>query len=57
LNPATSDYLYYVRNPDRDDGAHNFYSNGAEFERGVQALRQWERERDAEEARKKAQTR
>jgi UPF0755 protein len=50
LNPATSDYLYYVRNPDRDDGAHNFYSNGAEFERGVQALRQWERERDAKKA-------
>ena len=53
LNPATSDYLYYVRNPDRDDGAHNFYSNGAEFETGVQALRRWERERDAEEAKKK----
>jgi peptidoglycan lytic transglycosylase G len=53
LNPAKSDYLYYVRNPDRDDGAHNFYSNGAEFETGVQALRKWERERDAEEARKK----
>jgi len=54
LNPATSDYIYYVRNPDRDDGAHNFYSNGAEFETGVQALRKWERERDEEENRKKA---
>jgi UPF0755 protein len=53
LNPVQSDYLYYVRNPDRDDGAHNFYSNGGEFETGVQALRRWERERDAEEARKK----
>jgi UPF0755 protein len=53
LNPANSDYLYYVRNPDRDDGAHNFYSNGSEFESGVQALRKWERERDEEEARKK----
>ena len=53
LNPATSDYLYYVRNPDRDDGAHNFYSNGGDFETGVQALRRWERERDAENARKK----
>jgi len=52
LNPATSDYLYYVRNPDRDDGAHNFYSNGAEFETGVQALRRWERERDKREAEK-----
>jgi len=56
LNPATTDYLYYVRNPARDDGAHNFYSNGAEFETGVQALRKWERDRD-EESRKKAQER
>ncbi len=53
LNPATSDYLYYVRNPARDDGAHNFYNNGSEFETGVQALRKWERERDLEEAKKK----
>lgn len=53
LYPVTSDYLYYVRNPARDDGAHNFYSNSAEFETGVQALRKWERERDEEEARKK----
>ena len=52
LNPATSDFLYYVRNPDRDDGAHNFYNNGAEFETGVQALRRWERERDKREAEK-----
>ena len=53
LNPVESDYLYYVRNPARDDGAHNFYSNGSEFETGVQALRKWEGERDAEEARKR----
>ena len=53
LNPVQSDYLYYVRNPARDDGAHNFYSNGGDFETGVQALRKWERDRDAEEARKK----
>jgi len=53
LNPEQTDYLYYVRNPDRDDGAHNFYSNGSDFETGVQALRKWERERDAEEARKR----
>jgi len=53
LNPTTTDYLYYVRNPDRDDGAHNFYTSSAEFEKGVQALREWERERDLEEAKKK----
>jgi UPF0755 protein len=46
LNPANTDYLYYVREPSRNDGAHNFYNNGADFERGVQALRDWERERD-----------
>jgi UPF0755 protein len=56
VNPATTDYLYYVRNPDRDDGAHNFYSSGGDFETGVQALRRWERERDAEEARKKRES-
>ena len=56
LNPVTSDYLYYVRNPDRDDGAHNFYSNGGDFETGVQALRRWERERDEEEARRKRES-
>jgi UPF0755 protein len=46
LYPVTSDFLYYVRNPERNDGAHNFYTNGADFETGVQALRKWERERD-----------
>ena len=53
LNPSSTEYLYYVRNPDRYDGAHNFYSSSAEFEKGVQALRNWERQRDLEEARKK----
>lgn len=48
LNPATTDFLYYVRDPARNDGAHNFYSNGADFQRGVEALRKWERERDAQ---------
>lgn len=47
LSPAETDYLYYVREPARDDGAHNFYNNPADFERGVQALRNWERLRDA----------
>jgi UPF0755 protein len=50
LYPAETDYLYYVRNPDRNDGAHNFYNNEADFNQGVQALRNWERERDAREA-------
>ncbi|HEY0408519.1 MAG TPA: endolytic transglycosylase MltG [Pyrinomonadaceae bacterium] len=50
LNPASTDFLYYVRNPERNDGAHNFYNNAADFDRGVQALRNWERERDARNA-------
>lgn len=47
LNPATTSYLYYVREPSRNDGAHNFYDNEADFQRGVQALRNWERNRNA----------
>lgn len=47
LNPAQTDYLYYVREPSRDDGAHNFYSNEKDFGQGVQALRNWEQQRDA----------
>jgi UPF0755 protein len=47
LKPAQTDYLYYVRDPSRNDGAHNFYSNDADFQRGVQALREWERNRNA----------
>ncbi|HEX8710144.1 MAG TPA: endolytic transglycosylase MltG [Pyrinomonadaceae bacterium] len=46
LHPSQTDYLYYVREPSRNDGTHNFYNNSADFERGVQALRNWERERD-----------
>ena len=53
LYPETTDYLYYVRNPARDDGAHNFYASSADFETGVQALRKWERERDEEQGRQK----
>jgi peptidoglycan lytic transglycosylase G len=47
LSPAQTDFIYYVREPSRNDGAHNFYSNEADFQRGVQALREWERNRNA----------
>ncbi|HEV7843818.1 MAG TPA: endolytic transglycosylase MltG [Pyrinomonadaceae bacterium] len=50
LYPAQTAHLYYVREPARNDGAHNFYDNEADFSRGVQALRNWERERDARSA-------
>lgn len=52
LNPASTDYLYYVREPSRDDGAHNFYSNDRDFSQGVQTLRNWEQQRDANDASK-----
>ena len=55
LNPTETDYLYYVREPSRNDGAHNFYSNERDFGSGVQALRGWEQKRDSENARKKAE--
>jgi UPF0755 protein len=48
LSPAPTDYLYYVREPSRDDGAHNFYATESEFQRGVQKLREWERTRDSQ---------
>ncbi|MBV8857080.1 MAG: endolytic transglycosylase MltG [Acidobacteria bacterium] len=47
LGPAQTDFIYYVREPSRNDGAHNFYDNEADFQRGVQALREWERNRNA----------
>ncbi len=47
LNPAETDYLFYVREPSRNDGAHNFYSNDSDFGNGVRALRNWEQQRDA----------
>lgn len=43
LNPAQTEYLYYVREPSRDDGAHNFYVKESDFQKGVKALRDWER--------------
>lgn len=46
LNPAKTDYLYYVRNVELDDGSHKFYSSAAEFEKGKAEYQRWlERER------------
>ena len=56
LNPAQTNYLYYVRDPARNDGAHNFYANDRDFSQGVQALRNWERQRDSENAARKGQS-
>ena len=56
LNPGRTDFLYYVRDPARNDGAHNFYGSDGDFNKGVQALRDWERQRDFENAQPKNQT-
>lgn len=52
LYPAQTDYIYYVREPARNDGKHNFYSNSSDFEKGVQALREWEQQQRAADASK-----
>lgn len=57
LRPAQTDYLYYVREPARQDGAHNFYADEQSFEKGVQALRAWEQRRNALERVSKSEAR
>jgi UPF0755 protein len=41
LYPTPSDYLFYVRNVDADDGSHWFYSSASEFEKGKAKYQQW----------------
>lgn len=46
LNPASTDYIYYVLNVEKNDKSHRFYSTAAEFERGKAAYQAWlEKER------------
>ena len=44
LNPAQSDYLYFVVDVTKNDGSHKFSATSAEHDRAVQLLRQQERE-------------
>ena len=41
LHPAQTDFLYYVRNVDLNDGSHWFYASAAEFETGKAKYQQW----------------
>lgn len=41
LNPAQTDFIFYVLDPNRSDGSHNFYNNAAEFERGKAVYQKW----------------
>ncbi len=46
LNPATTDYIYYVRNVQANDGSHWFYASASDFERGKTEYQRWlEKER------------
>ncbi|HKG06519.1 MAG TPA: endolytic transglycosylase MltG [Pedobacter sp.] len=46
LNPAVTNYIYYVLNVEKNDKSHRFYSTAAEFERGKAAYQAWlEKER------------
>ncbi len=41
LNPATTDYIFYVLNVEKNDGSHHFYASAADFERGKRAYQIW----------------
>lgn len=44
LNPANTDYLYFVVDVTRNDGSHFFSAKSSDHERAVAALRQWEKQ-------------
>lgn len=41
LNPASTNYIYYVLNVEKNDKSHHFYATAAEFERGKAAYQAW----------------
>lgn len=41
LEPAKTDYIFYVLNVEKNDGSHNFYASAAEFEKGKAAYQIW----------------
>ncbi len=54
LNPAQTDYLFYVRNVDLNDGTHWFYSSAAEFEKGKAKYQKWLEEQRQEKRQSEA---
>jgi UPF0755 protein len=52
LHPAQTNYLYYVRNVELNDGSHWFYASAAEFEVGKAKYQQW---LEQERAKKRAE--
>ncbi len=53
LNPTPSNFLFYVRNVDVNDGSHWFYASAADFEKGKAKYQQW-LEKERQEERSKA---
>jgi len=41
LNPAQTDYIYYVLNVQANDGSHRFYASASEFEKGKGEYQRW----------------
>lgn len=41
LNPASTDYLYYVLNVQANDGSHHFFASAADFERAKAEYQRW----------------
>ncbi|GAB5554042.1 MAG: endolytic transglycosylase MltG [Saprospiraceae bacterium] len=41
LNPAETDYIYYVLDVDKNDGSHNFYEDSAGFLKGKAKYQRW----------------
>ncbi len=41
LNPAETNYIFYVLNVQANDGSHHFYASAAEFEKGKAEYQRW----------------
>ncbi|PHN07007.1 endolytic transglycosylase MltG [Flavilitoribacter nigricans] len=41
LQPAQTDYIYYVLNVEANDGSHHFYATASEFLKGKAAYQKW----------------
>ncbi len=41
LNPARTNYIFYVLNVQKNDGSHHFYASAAEFEKGKAEYQRW----------------
>jgi UPF0755 protein len=48
LNPATTDYIFYVLDVQRNDGSHLFFASAADFERAKADYQRWLEQQRAE---------